>query len=54
MFLKDYFRNRMWVEQSDDKRRANGEKGIGMGVSEDEEKIERQEDYEREYNFRFE
>lgn len=52
MFLKDYFRNRMWIGNGDDKKGVGNEEGLG--VSEDEEEIERQEDYEREYNFRFE
>ncbi|KAG8378291.1 hypothetical protein BUALT_Bualt08G0122200 [Buddleja alternifolia] len=50
MFLKDYFRNRMWIDDG-------GSKDVGddeIEFSEDEEEIEKQEDYEREYNFRFE
>nr|XP_027091418.1 protein KRI1 homolog [Coffea arabica] len=52
MFLKDYFRNRMWVGNGDHKKGVGDEEGLG--VSADEEEIERQEDYERDYNFRFE
>ncbi|KAL0360207.1 UNVERIFIED_CONTAM: protein kri1 [Sesamum radiatum] len=50
MFLKDYFRNRMWIDDEKSKHRGDEE----IEFSEDEEEIERQEDYEREYNFRFE
>ncbi|KAL8477748.1 hypothetical protein ACS0TY_029885 [Phlomoides rotata] len=48
MFLKDYFRNRMWID--DGKNNVADE----LEFSEDEEEIEKQEDYEREFNFRFE
>lgn len=48
MFLKDYFRNRMWID--DGKNIAADD----LELSEDEEEIEKQEDYEREFNFRFE
>ncbi|XAR57661.1 hypothetical protein NMG60_11025901 [Bertholletia excelsa] len=51
MFLKDYFRNKMWLDEGE------SEKGLDeadLDFSEDEEEIEKQEDYEREYNFRFE
>ncbi|CAK9147280.1 unnamed protein product [Ilex paraguariensis] len=50
-FLKDYFRNKMWVEEDKGGNRLDEE---GLGFSEDEEEIDRQEDYEREFNFRFE
>ncbi|KAI3464486.1 hypothetical protein Pfo_021149 [Paulownia fortunei] len=50
MFLKDYFRNRMWIDGG----RSNGMGDEEIEFSEDEEEIERQEDYERGYNFRFE
>lgn len=51
LFLKDYFRNKMWLDND------KGDKGLDDVVSgflEDEEEIEKQEDYEREFNFRFE
>ncbi|CAI9102692.1 OLC1v1000999C1 [Oldenlandia corymbosa var. corymbosa] len=54
IFLKDYFRKRMWLEAGDNKTGLGNEGGSEIDVSEDEEEIERQEDYEREYNFRFE
>ncbi|KAK3003032.1 hypothetical protein RJ639_018086 [Escallonia herrerae] len=50
-FLKDYFRNKMWLGED---RGVEGEEVKEFGISEDDEEIERQEDYEREFNFRFE
>ncbi|KAK6132020.1 hypothetical protein DH2020_034246 [Rehmannia glutinosa] len=50
MFLKDYFRNRMWIDDGRSKNMGDEE----IEFSEDEEEIERQEDYERDFNFRFE
>ncbi|XP_073063256.1 protein kri1 [Primulina eburnea] len=50
MFLKDYFREKMWLGDG----RSNDAGGGEIEFSEDEEEIERQEDYEREFNFRFE
>ncbi|GFY96658.1 KRR1 family protein [Actinidia rufa] len=50
MFLKEYFRNRMWVAEA----RGNALDEEVLGFSEDEEEIEKQEDYERGFNFRFE
>lgn len=50
MFLKDYFRNRMWADDGKSKRAGD----VDVDVSEDEDEIEKQEDYERDYNFRFE
>ncbi|XP_057504913.1 protein kri1 [Actinidia eriantha] len=50
MFLKEYFRNRMWVAEA--RGKALDEEVLGF--SEDEEEIEKQEDYERGFNFRFE
>ncbi|XP_058190071.1 uncharacterized protein LOC131307535 [Rhododendron vialii] len=54
-FLKKYFRNRMWVG---DEVNSEGVKGLNrnedLGLSEDEEEVEKQEDYERGYNFRHE
>ncbi|KAI7739240.1 hypothetical protein M8C21_004437 [Ambrosia artemisiifolia] len=49
-FLKDYFRKKMWLDKDD------GGKGhhIEIDVSEDEEELEKQEDYERDFNFRYE
>lgn len=51
MFLKDYIRKQMWL---DDGRRSNDAGGGEIEFSDDEDEIERQEDYEREFNFRFE
>lgn len=48
-FLKDYFRNRMWMDD-----RSNNVGNEEIELSEDEEEIEAQEDYERGFNFRFE
>ncbi|KAI8531294.1 hypothetical protein RHMOL_Rhmol11G0125300 [Rhododendron molle] len=54
-FLKKYFRNRMWVG---DEGNSEGVKGLNrnedLGLSEDEEEVEKQEDYERGFNFRHE
>lgn len=50
MFLKDYFKNKMWLDKSDDRKVVEDE----VEVEEDEEEVERQEDYEREFNFRYE
>ncbi|KAH6799962.1 hypothetical protein C2S52_000426 [Perilla frutescens var. hirtella] len=49
-FLKDYFRNRMWADDGKSNRAGD----VDIDVSEDEDEIEKQEDYERGYNFRFE
>nr|XP_043626264.1 protein KRI1 homolog [Erigeron canadensis] len=52
-FLKDYFRKKMWLAKDE----GGGSKGLdiddGFDVSEDEAALEKQEDYEREFNFRF-
>ncbi|XP_059649303.1 uncharacterized protein LOC132295171 [Cornus florida] len=50
-FLKDYFRNKMWVDES---KGQNPLDEVVFGVSDDEEEIEKQEDYEKDFNFRFE
>ncbi|XP_057773236.1 uncharacterized protein LOC130992569 [Salvia miltiorrhiza] len=50
IFLKDYFRKRLWLDDEKSKGRGN----VEVDVSEDEDELEKQEDYEREYNFRFE
>ncbi|XP_073144993.1 protein kri1 isoform X2 [Henckelia pumila] len=50
MFLKNFFRERLWLDDG----RSNDAGGGEIEFSEDEEEIERQEDYEREFNFRFE
>ncbi|KAL9234865.1 hypothetical protein vseg_009683 [Gypsophila vaccaria] len=52
-FLKEFFREKMWI----DKGKGNGNVGGGeevVGLSEDEEEIVKQEEYERGYNFRHE
>ncbi|KAL6525134.1 hypothetical protein OROMI_030727 [Orobanche minor] len=49
-FLKGYFLNSKWIV--DDKSNHLGDDDIAF--SEDEEEIERQEDYERDFNFRYE
>lgn len=51
-FLKDYFRKKMWLDKKDGSNKGLDEDGLD--VLEDEEELERQEDYEREFNFRFE
>ncbi|KAK1425683.1 hypothetical protein QVD17_21038 [Tagetes erecta] len=50
-FLKDYFRKKMWLEKDDSGKRLYGDE---IDVSEDEEELEKQEDYERGFNFRYE
>ncbi|CAA0827890.1 KRR1 family protein [Striga hermonthica] len=52
MFLKNYLRNRMWIDEGKSKPSVDDDDDIEY--SEDEEEIERQEDYERSYNFRYE
>lgn len=53
VFLKDYFRKEMW--RDDKKSSKSGDEMMEeVEFSEDEEEIEKQEDYEREFNFRFE
>ncbi|CAA2988856.1 Hypothetical predicted protein [Olea europaea subsp. europaea] len=49
-FLKDYFRNELWLDDG----KSNNIVDEDVGFSEDEEEIEKQEDFERGYNFRFE
>lgn len=51
IFLKEYFSNKMWIDREKDRKAIGEELDV---VSEDEEAIEDQEDYERGYNFRFE
>ncbi|XP_015081986.1 protein KRI1 homolog [Solanum pennellii] len=53
VFLKDFFRKEMWRDDKGSSKKGD-EKIEEMEFSEDEEEIERQEDYEREFNFRFE
>ncbi|KAL1533644.1 protein KRI1 [Salvia divinorum] len=48
MFLKDFFRKRLYDEES------NVRADVEVDISEDEDELEKQEDYEREFNFRFE
>ncbi|XP_022860193.1 protein KRI1 homolog [Olea europaea var. sylvestris] len=49
-FLKDYFRNELWLDDG----KSNNIVDEDVGFSEDEEEIEKQEDFERGYNCRFE
>ncbi|KAL8268920.1 hypothetical protein R6Q59_002718 [Mikania micrantha] len=49
-FLKDYFRKKMWLDKDDGKGFHDDE----IDVSEDEKELEKQEDYERGFNFRHE
>lgn len=49
-FLKDYFRNKLWLDEG----KSNNIVDEDVGFSEDEEEIEKQENFERGYNFRFE
>ncbi|KAK9291627.1 hypothetical protein L1049_019576 [Liquidambar formosana] len=51
LFLKDFFLKKKWVDK--DKGRNTVEEEL-FGISEDEEEIEKQEDYEKGYNYRFE
>uniref|UniRef100_A0A7C9EUJ3 Kri1-like C-terminal domain-containing protein n=1 Tax=Opuntia streptacantha TaxID=393608 RepID=A0A7C9EUJ3_OPUST len=50
-FLKDFFKNKLWIDKDKGKRPIENDL---VGISDDEEALEKQEDYEREYNFRFE
>lgn len=50
-FLKDYFRKKMWLEKDDGGKHLYSDE---IDVSEDEEELEKQEDYERGFNFRYE
>ncbi|KAK9124419.1 hypothetical protein Sjap_014021 [Stephania japonica] len=52
MFLKNFFRNKMWVD-----RDGKGKEAMDVdlvGLSEDEEAIEKQDQYEADFNFRYE
>ncbi|RAL39019.1 hypothetical protein DM860_011505 [Cuscuta australis] len=51
-YLKDFFRNKMWLHKDDKGGKVEDDKELIL--SEDEEALEKQEDYEREFNFRFE
>jgi protein KRI1 len=54
-FLKDYLANKKWVDQERDRVPTYGEiVDEHPDVSEDEEEVERQEEFEKKYNFRFE
>ncbi|KAL2944049.1 Protein KRI1-like protein [Bienertia sinuspersici] len=52
MFLKDFFKNKLWIDKEKGKNKVIDDDIVGF--SDDEEVIEKQEDYERDYNFRFE
>ncbi|XP_055823288.1 uncharacterized protein LOC129891828 [Solanum dulcamara] len=54
VFLKDFFRKEMWRDDKKSSKRGDEMMMEEVEFSEDEEEIERQEDYEREFNFRFE
>ncbi|PKA48862.1 hypothetical protein AXF42_Ash016378 [Apostasia shenzhenica] len=49
MFLKNYLRNRMWVDHEEDRRPFDD-----IRFSEDEDELEKQDKYEAQYNFRHE
>lgn len=51
-FLKGYFREKKWLDSDNKGGKAEDDKELIL--SEDEEALEKQEDYEREFNFRFE
>lgn len=51
MFLKDFFKNKLWIDKDKGKKPIEDDM---VGFSDDEDVLEKQEDYEREYNFRFE
>ncbi|KAI3796140.1 hypothetical protein L1987_38805 [Smallanthus sonchifolius] len=51
-FLKDFFRKKMWLEKDNGNGKVLHDDEID--VSEDEEELEKQEDYERGFNFRYE
>ncbi|CAO2837506.1 unnamed protein product [Amaranthus hypochondriacus] len=53
MFLKDFFQNTMWIDKEKRKNKLIDDDDIAE-LSDDEDAIEKQEDYERDYNFRFE
>ncbi|KAJ0961214.1 hypothetical protein J5N97_000808 [Dioscorea zingiberensis] len=50
MFLKNFFREKMWVDKEKNKKPIFDD----IGVSEDEDELEKQDRYEAEYNFRHE
>ncbi|XP_020247867.1 protein KRI1 homolog [Asparagus officinalis] len=50
MFLKNYLLNKMWVDKEKEKKLILED----IGVSEDEDELEKQDKYEAEYNFRHE
>ncbi|KAM0953931.1 putative KRR1 interacting protein [Dioscorea sansibarensis] len=50
MFLKNFFKGKMWVDKEKDKKPIFDD----IGVSEDEDELEKQDKFEAEYNFRHE
>lgn len=50
MFLKNYLLKKMWVNKEKDKKPVFDD----IGVSEDEDELDKQDQYEAEYNFRHE
>lgn len=51
VFLKEFFKNKMWIDKENGKNKVIEE---DVAISDDEEALEKQEDYERDFNFRFE
>ncbi|XP_071701863.1 uncharacterized protein [Rutidosis leptorrhynchoides] len=49
-FLKEYFRKKMWLEKDKSNRKVL-DVDDGIDFSEDEEELDKQEDFERSYNF---
>lgn len=50
-FLKEYLRNRMWIDEEKDKKPSFS--GL-FDISDEEDELDKQDKYEADYNFRFE